>query len=247
MKVFVVFGSDSDKLTYEPLCQSLKDAGHQVEYETISAHRNPDRLEEALREKDYQVVIAGAGLSAHLPGVVASKIEKPVIGIPVEAHFSGVDALMSIIQMPFGVPVLSTPTINPNESVNFITEIEKLGKEAFERVTLVVDDVDLNYEYVVQELNRTKEYMDVEGIEYEVKHTPTSGINIAFVTKERMVFESSKNILINVPIYDNSKKKAAKTALELFDLVNKGGLWVGVTNARNAVKAIVKFRGVLHG
>ena len=248
MKAFVVFGSDSDKSTYEPLCEKLREAGHMVEYETISAHRNPDRLEVALKEKDYQVVIAGAGLSAHLPGVVASKIENPVIGIPVNAHFGGFDALMSIVQMPFGVPVLSTPTNDPYAGISFITKMEKLEREDFNKITLVIDNVDLNYEFVNLELNRTKEYLAAEGIEFEISSEPKGGINIVFVTKEKMFFRETSGAVINVPIFDNAKKKTVSAAMDLFDFINKaGGLWVGVTNSRNAIKSVLKFRGALYG
>lgn len=247
MKVFVVFGSDSDNKTYEPLCQKLKEAGHEVEYETISAHRNPDRLDEALKERKYDVVMAGAGLSAHLPGVVASKIENPVIGIPVSAHFEGLDALMSIVQMPFGVPVLSTSTIEPDAGIEFISKIEELEKSAFDKVNLIVSELDLNYEYVNLELKRTKEFLEAEGVGFEIKNEPAPGVNVVMVTKDKMVFKDSAELLINVPVYDNSKKKSASSAIDLFELMKKGGLWVGVCNSRNAIKSLLKFKGVLHG
>ena len=80
--VLVLFGSSSDSYVYEPLCELLQGNGLKVDFEIISAHRNPDRLEERLSLQDYACVIAGAGISAHLPGVVASKVQVPVYGIP---------------------------------------------------------------------------------------------------------------------------------------------------------------------
>jgi 5-(carboxyamino)imidazole ribonucleotide mutase len=72
----------------------------------ISAHRNPDELDRYLKEsEDVSVIIAIAGLSAALPGVIASKTEKPVIGVPVSGKLLGLDALLSMVQMPSGVPV----------------------------------------------------------------------------------------------------------------------------------------------
>ncbi len=72
----------------------------------ISAHRNPDELDRYLKEsEDVSVIIAIAGLSAALPGVIASKTEKPVIGVPVSGKLLGMDALLSMVQMPSGVPV----------------------------------------------------------------------------------------------------------------------------------------------
>jgi 5-(carboxyamino)imidazole ribonucleotide mutase len=82
---------------------------HNVPYEVrvISAHRNPEELDRYLRESgdSFGVIIAIAGLSAALPGVIASKTEKPVIGVPVSGTLMGMDALLSMVQMPPGVPV----------------------------------------------------------------------------------------------------------------------------------------------
>ena len=85
--VLVLFGSTSDASVYEPLCALLREQGWRVDFEVISAHRNPDRLEERLGEADFDSVIAGAGISAHLPGVVASKVMVPVFGIRLVLSF----------------------------------------------------------------------------------------------------------------------------------------------------------------
>ena len=106
MNILIIFGSESDAYVYEPICQIFSQS-NAVDFEVISAHRHPVRLSERLAEENYDLVIAGAGISAHLPGVVASKVACPVYGVPVEAQFGGLDALMSIQMMPFGVPVLT--------------------------------------------------------------------------------------------------------------------------------------------
>jgi 5-(carboxyamino)imidazole ribonucleotide mutase len=109
MKVLIVVGSESDRATLEPAVEVLRSAGVESEFRVSSAHRQPDQTAElarTAREKGYGVVICGAGLSAALPGFVASQTDLPVIGVPVPSGpLSGVDALLSIAQMPSGVPV----------------------------------------------------------------------------------------------------------------------------------------------
>jgi len=104
MKVCIVMGSESDKAIAKKAEKVLKE--HKVEFDSFvaSAHRNPEKVKE-IAKKDYDVFIAIAGLSAALPGVIASFTEKPVIGVPVSAKLGGLDALLSIVQMPRGVPV----------------------------------------------------------------------------------------------------------------------------------------------
>lgn len=106
-KVAIVLGSKSDQAVADKAI-SVLDA-HHIAYElkVISAHRNPEELDRYLKEESdsIAVFIAIAGLSAALPGVIASKTEKPVIGVPVSGKLMGLDALLSMVQMPPGVPV----------------------------------------------------------------------------------------------------------------------------------------------
>ena len=104
MKVLIVCGSESDLEIAKRAGYILE--GKKVEYdlEIASAHRNPERVKSLIKE-DYTVYIAVAGLSAALPGFIASLTDKPVIGVPVSAKLGGLDALLSIVQMPRGVPV----------------------------------------------------------------------------------------------------------------------------------------------
>ena len=103
--VSILAGSNSDKEVYEKAEKVLKENNIQYDLQIISAHRNPEKLDEYLNECESLVYIAVAGLSAALPGVIASKTNKPVIGVPVSAMLGGLDALLSIVQMPPGVPV----------------------------------------------------------------------------------------------------------------------------------------------
>lgn len=108
-RVGVVMGSDSDLPTMEAAIEALKEFDLPVEVRILSAHRTPDEMFDYARtaaDRGVQVIIAGAGGAAHLPGMIASATPLPVIGVPVIATaLAGVDALLSIAQMPAGVPV----------------------------------------------------------------------------------------------------------------------------------------------
>ena len=107
--VGIVMGSDSDWPTMEPAALALEEFGIPYEAHVVSAHRTPRRMldyAESAADRGLRVVIAGAGGAAHLPGMVASMTPLPVIGVPVPlAHLDGMDSLLSIVQMPAGVPV----------------------------------------------------------------------------------------------------------------------------------------------
>ncbi len=107
--VGVIMGSRSDWDTMRHACDTLDALGVPHEVQVVSAHRTPDRLFEYASEAEgrgLEVIIAGAGGAAHLPGMVASKTVLPVLGVPVQSRaLSGLDSLLSIVQMPGGVPV----------------------------------------------------------------------------------------------------------------------------------------------
>lgn len=107
LKVAVVAGSKSDSELVEKVVSQLEKFNLEPVVEYISAHRQPEKLQRFIEEVDSQVIcyIAIAGLAAHLPGVVASKTVKPVIGLPAGGACGGLDSLLSIVQMPKGVPV----------------------------------------------------------------------------------------------------------------------------------------------
>ncbi|MCU4139322.1 MAG: Phosphoribosylcarboxyaminoimidazole mutase [Methanophagales archaeon] len=106
-EVAVILGSESDMPIAERVVNVLEREGVSYELKVISAHRQPEELDRYLREKseEVSVFIAIAGLSAALPGVIASKTDKVVIGVPVSGKLMGLDALLSMVQMPAGVPV----------------------------------------------------------------------------------------------------------------------------------------------
>lgn len=107
--VAIIMGSDSDWPIMKAAAQMLADFGIAYTADVVSAHRTPDLMfsfAETAAQKGYQVIIAGAGGAAHLPGMVAAKTTLPVLGVPVPSkHLQGQDSLLSIVQMPKGIPV----------------------------------------------------------------------------------------------------------------------------------------------
>ena len=103
--VAVILGSASDRPIADRATEVLSKNGVSYDLQVLSAHRNPDELDAYVKKSDAKVFIAIAGLAAALPGVVAARTKKPVIGVPVSGKLNGLDALLSIVQMPKGVPV----------------------------------------------------------------------------------------------------------------------------------------------
>ena len=115
MKVAVIMGSKTDFPVMETAVEELKNFGIEVEYRIVSAHRTPEFMlqyaQDAIKN-NIEVIIAGAGGAAHLPGMVAAMTTLPVIGVPIQSKsLNGMDSLLSIVQMPPGVPV-ATVSIN---------------------------------------------------------------------------------------------------------------------------------------
>ena len=111
IKVGIIMGSNSDYEVMKDACDVLDQFGTEYEKRVVSAHRTPDLMYEyahTAKERGIKVIIAGAGGAAHLPGMVAAMTSLPVIGVPVKSRaLNGLDSLLSIVQMPGGVPVLT--------------------------------------------------------------------------------------------------------------------------------------------
>ncbi|HEY8890596.1 MAG TPA: 5-(carboxyamino)imidazole ribonucleotide mutase [Clostridium sp.] len=118
MKVGIIFGSKSDIDIMKNAAIALKEFEIDYEVHILSAHRVPEKLTQVIREMEnrgVECIIAGAGLAAHLPGVIASQTVLPVIGVPIKAALGGIDSLLSIVQMPKAIPVA---TVGINNSYN---------------------------------------------------------------------------------------------------------------------------------
>ncbi|MDD4176828.1 5-(carboxyamino)imidazole ribonucleotide mutase [Candidatus Falkowbacteria bacterium] len=112
--VSIIMGSTSDLTVMEGAAKVLNELEIPFEMNALSAHRTPEKVEHFARsasERGIRVIIAGAGMAAHLPGVIAATTPIPVIGVPIRASLEGLDALLAIVQMPPGIPV-ATVAIN---------------------------------------------------------------------------------------------------------------------------------------
>lgn len=133
MKVGILFGSRSDQDRMRPAARCLEEFDIPWQAHVLSAHRVPEALEERLGEMQadgVKVFICGAGLAAHLPGVVASKTTLPVIGVPLSAKIGGLDSLYSIVQMPKPIPVAAVGIDNAFNAGMLAVQMLALGDSA---------------------------------------------------------------------------------------------------------------------
>lgn len=132
-KVSIIMGSTSDLPVMEKAAKVLNDFCIPFEMNALSAHRTPAEVEEFAknaRKRGIEVIIAGAGMAAHLPGVIAAMTPVPVIGVPINASLDGMDALLAIAQMPPGIPV-ATVAINGAMNAGILaSQILAVGDEA---------------------------------------------------------------------------------------------------------------------
>ena len=116
----IIIGSESDVETMRHCADKLKEFGIAHKMVVASAHRNPEKVTEYIKKWEatgYKIIIAAAGMAAALPGVVASQTNLPVIGVPMKSELMGIDSLLSIVQMPKGVPV-ACMTIGKHGAIN---------------------------------------------------------------------------------------------------------------------------------
>ncbi|MDP3564300.1 MAG: 5-(carboxyamino)imidazole ribonucleotide mutase [Methanoregula sp.] len=127
--VAIISGSASDSAITDKVRKVLDENKVSYDAQIISAHRDPDKLDAYIKTSNAKVFIAIAGLSAALPGVIASKSDKPVIGVPVSGTLNGMDALLSIAQMPKGVPVACVGVDNGDNAAWLAVRILNLTKK----------------------------------------------------------------------------------------------------------------------
>ncbi|NLD56538.1 MAG: 5-(carboxyamino)imidazole ribonucleotide mutase [Methanomicrobiales archaeon] len=125
--IAIISGSASDAKITDKVKKVLDENGVSYDEQIISAHRDPDRLDAYIKTSTCKIYIAIAGLSAALPGVIASKTDKPVIGVPVAGTLNGMDSLLSIAQMPKGVPVATVGVDNGENAAWLAIRILKLA------------------------------------------------------------------------------------------------------------------------
>lgn len=152
--VAVVMGSTSDWETMKNACEVLDEYGVAYEKRVVSAHRTPDLMfefAENASQRGIKVIIAGAGGAAHLPGMIAAKCTLPVIGVPVQSRaLNGLDSLLSIVQMPAGVPVATTAIGKAGATNAGILAVEMLSMYDL-KIAEKIQEKRLNSEKIVKE------------------------------------------------------------------------------------------------
>lgn len=131
-KVSIIMGSTSDMGVMEAAAKILDEFEIPFEINALSAHRTPDVVEKFARsakDRGIKVIIAAAGMAAHLPGVVAAMTPLPVIGVPIKASFDGLDALLAIVQMPPGIPVATVAVNGAMNAALLAVQIMATGDE----------------------------------------------------------------------------------------------------------------------
>ncbi|MBI2660300.1 AIR carboxylase family protein [Candidatus Woesearchaeota archaeon] len=195
-----------------------------------SAHKTPNDVDVTLKN-DYAVVIAGAGLAAHLPGVVAARIFRPVIGVPCEGNYQGLDALLSIAQMPAGIPVLA---VGVNNSQAAAENCAKMMKK-YNSVTIIGNK---NDDAVKKAAETLKKFQIVPN--YSDNPNPNT-VNIEFTYFDEPV-EKKEVLVIYCPLLLEKDDKA-EAALN-FLKHSTHGLWVGINNGVNAAIAAVEIMNI---
>jgi len=128
-EVAIIAGSKSDQAITDEASKVLAELGVPHEVKFLSAHRNPEGLRSYVQDSRAKVFIGVAGLAAHLPGAIASMTVRPVIGVPVNAKLSGLDSLLSIVQMPPGVPVACVGVDNARNAGILAAEVLALSNQ----------------------------------------------------------------------------------------------------------------------
>jgi 5-(carboxyamino)imidazole ribonucleotide mutase len=239
-KALILFGSGSDKNVFEPLKEEMKAKGLKFDLRILSAHKTPKELEEALKETNADIFLCGAGLSAALPGVVASETIKPVIGIPCTGAFDGMDALLSVFQMPPQVPVIG---VGVEEVKNAAYLAEKYLNQKINSIALIkgkTEQEKMLFEKAKTFLNELK----IEFEEKELSEVKEDG-NICLVFKEINDLSELKELKGTLLIIPAKNKCSYEDANELLKNSSKH-YWVGLNNYRNAVIAgieLINFSG----
>ena len=223
--VLVIFGSSSDEPIYSKIISDLKQKNISVGLRIISAHRTPKELESALKETDAKIFIAGAGLSAALPGVVASQVVKPVIGVPVSGNYDGLDALLSVHQMPPGIPVLGVG-VDGGEAVLAVENYLK----GFSEIVLVKkeesEEIEKRYSACVKTLNEF-------GVNFKESALSENPLTIEFQDINNLTEANSATIIVPCG------KPSAGESVKILS-ASKKSLWVGLGRGDNAAIAAIE-------
>lgn len=256
MKCLVIFGSLSDEGIYDLIEKKLeKVSGLEWELLILSAHRNLPELTQRLKKKDFQFIIAGAGLAAHLPGVCAALFQGPVFGVAVDGQLQGLDSFLSISQMPPQVPVLGlTDTLEAVCGlVDFLNNLLAQPK-VLKKVNFIVDPELQAQKEFCEIMDRAKilrkeleidtcvwNQKDAEAINIEVVDLKTS-----MSLKDLETLKNSSN-LIKLPYLSKQDKTDAQWSFQMLNLAKHGGLWLGINNFKNVYYMLQRLQAMFKG
>ena len=229
-KVLIIFGSKTDEKVYNEIANGLKKEKVDFDLRVSSAHKTPEDVDSTL-QSDYAVVIAGAGLAAHLPGVAAAKTMRPVIGVPCEGNYQGLDALLAIAQMPPGVPVL---VVGVNKGDVAAQNCAKMLRK-YEGITIIGDK---DNDAVKKSVDTLKKF-NVTCV-FGDKPNPRT-INIKFTYFDEHI-DKKDELIIYCPLLLKEDDRA-ESALNFLKHTSHG-LWVGVNNGVNAAVAAIEILNI---
>ncbi len=158
--VSIIMGSTSDLPVMEDAAKVLNELRIPFEMNALSAHRTPEEVEKfasSAHSRGIKVIIAGAGMAAHLPGVIAAFTSLPVIGVPVKSSFDGMDSLLAIVQMPPGIPVATVAVNGARNAGILAAQMISLGDaELFGRLVSFKEDIKKKIIQASEELSKIK-------------------------------------------------------------------------------------------
>ena len=229
--VLILFASKSDEGTYKQIFKILGKNKISCDFKLASAHKTPEDVDRIVASQDYKVVISGAGLAAALPGVIAAKTLRPVIGVPCKGNYEGLDALLSIMQMPPGIPVLSVGALKADVAAQEAIKI--LNRP--EKVVLVGDKTNKAFK-------KAEEILRQFGVNHShSEQVIDNAINIVFTYFDEPI-EKKGQLIIYCPLLEENDDKA-EAALNLLKHTEHG-LWVGLNNGTNAALAAIEILNV---
>ena len=229
--VLVLFASKADEDVYRQIFKILGKNKVSYDFKLASAHKTPEDVDRIVSSSDYKVVISGAGLAAALPGVIAAKTIRPIIGVPCKGNYEGLDALLSIMQMPPGIPVLSVGALKSDvaaqEAIKILKRPDKVvlvgdkNNKAFKKAEEILRQFGVNHSHSVQAID--------------------NAINIVFTYFDEPI-EKKGQLIIYCPLLEENDDKA-EAALNLLKH-SEHGLWVGLNNGTNAALAVIEMLNV---
>ena len=228
--VLVVFGSATDSACYSKIVSKLAGAGINSKLAVLSAHKTPKELEKELKKSKAKIFIAGAGMAAALPGAVAAETIKPVIGVPCYGAYNGLDAFLSIHQMPPGIPVIGIGV----QATGDIAILVKSYLAGLNKIVLI--EPASNDEKKI--CAKAEQQLTELGVKFEKSPliTDKKTVYVRFVELAGNAVFNNDSVVINVPVREGSNED---DAIAVFRMAEKG-YWVGLNRAENAAIAAVQ-------